>query len=76
VNGQPWQANQAMQAFIPCLTLAEAKDLLGRLENSNIENYLKSLSVEGTCNWAQPGRIKRFLQFIPETKQIALELQL
>jgi hypothetical protein len=75
-DGQPWQANQAMQAFIPCSTLAEAEDLLDRLENSNIESYLKSLSVEGTCNWAQPGRIKRFLQFIPETKQAALELQL
>ena len=45
VDGQPWQANQAMQAFIPCSTLAEAEDLLDRLENSNIESYLKSLSV-------------------------------
>lgn len=76
VDGQPWQANQAMQAFIPCSTLAEAEDLLDRLESSNIESYLKSLSVEGTCNWAQPGRIKRFLQFMPETRQEALELQL
>ncbi len=76
VDGRPWQANQAMQAFIPCSSLAEAKDLLDRLENSNIESYLKSLSVEGTCNWAQPGRIKRFLQFVPETKQAALELRL
>lgn len=76
VNGKPWQANQAMHAFIPCWSLAEAEDLLRRLENSAIESYLKSLSVEGTCNWAQPGRIKRFLQFVPETKQEALELQL
>jgi hypothetical protein len=76
VDGRPWQANQAMQAFIPCSTLAEAEDLLERLEHSNIERYLKSLSVEGTCNWAQPGRIKRFLQFMPETRQEALELQL
>lgn len=76
VGGQAWQANQAMQAFIPCSTLAEAEDLLAKLENSKIESYLKSMSVEGTCNWAQPGRIKRFLQFIPETKQETLELQL
>lgn len=75
INGRPWQANQAMQAFIPCSTLAEAEDLLDRLESSNIESYLKSLSVEGTCNWAQPGRIKRFLQFVPETRQEALELR-
>jgi hypothetical protein len=76
IDGQPWQANQAMQAFIPCSTLAEAEGLLDRLENSNIESYLKSLNVEGTCNWAQPGRIKRFLQFIPETQKATLELQL
>jgi len=56
--------------------LAEAEDLLYKLQNSNIENYLKSLNVEGTCNWAQPGRIKRFLRFIPETRQEVLELQL
>ena len=64
-NGKPWQANQAMHAFIPCCSLAEAEELLSLLENSNIESYLRSLSVEGTCNWAQPGRIKRFLQFTP-----------
>jgi hypothetical protein len=75
-DGKPWQANQAMHAFIPCWSLVEAEDLLDRLEKSHIETYLKSLSVEGTCNWAQPGRIKRFLQFVPETKQEALELQL
>ena len=75
MDGQPWQANQAMQAFIPCSTLAEAEDLLDRLENSNIESYLKSLRVEGTCNWAQPGRIKRFLRFIPQTQMETLELQ-
>ena len=75
-NGKPWQANQAMHAFIPCCSLAEAEELLDRLENSNIEAYLKSLSVEGTCNWAQPGRIKRFLQFIPDAQEEALELSL
>ena len=75
-GGKPWQANQAMHAFIPCCSLVEAEELLDRLENSNIESYLKSLSVEGTCNWAQPGRIKRFLQFTPEARQEALELQL
>lgn len=76
LDGRPWQANQAMHAFIPCWSLAEAEDLLRRLENSAIESYLKSLSVEGTCNWAQPGRIKRFLQFIPEPQEATLEFQL
>jgi hypothetical protein len=63
VNGQEWQANQALQAFMPCSDAAEASELLEKLESSKVEAYLRSLAVEGTCNWAQPGRIKRFLQF-------------
>lgn len=74
-RGKPWQANQAMHAFIPCSSLAEAENLLDRLTNSNIERYLKSLSIEGTCNWAQPGRIKRFLKFIKDDHLDHLELQ-
>jgi hypothetical protein len=74
-NGKPWQANQAMHAFIPCWSFPEAENLLQQLENSNIEGYLKSLNIEGTCNWAQPGRIKRFLQFMPDMPQPALELR-
>ena len=38
-DGKPWQANQAMHAFIPCCSLVEAEDLLDRLINSNIEKY-------------------------------------
>ena len=63
-NGQLWQANQAMQAFIPCTSLAEANSLVQKLNGSNIQTYLKSMNIEGTCNWAQPGRIKRFLELI------------
>jgi hypothetical protein len=74
-DGKPWQANQAMQAFIPCFSLAEAEDLLDRLKNSNIERYLKSLNIQGTCNWAQPGRIKRFLNFVKDDSREHLELQ-
>jgi hypothetical protein len=74
-NGKPWQANQAMQAFIPCSSFMEAEDLLGQLLGSNIEKYLKSMSIEGTCNWAQPGRIKRFLKFIKDDSLEHLELQ-
>lgn len=72
-NGKPWQANQAMHAFIPCCSLVEAEGLVDLLKNSNIESYLKSLGVDGTCNWAQPGRIKRFLKFIPDAQAKVLE---
>ena len=75
-DGKPWQANQAMQAFIPCSSLPEAENLLNLLKNSNIERYLKSLNIQGTCNWAQPGRIKRFLKLIKDDSLEHLELQL
>jgi hypothetical protein len=74
-DGKPWQANQAMHAFIPCATRDEAERLLDQLASSKIERYLRSMSMEGTCNWAQPGRIKRFLKFVkqeePPTEEFA-----
>ncbi|MBI4658538.1 MAG: SAM-dependent DNA methyltransferase [Verrucomicrobia bacterium] len=75
-NGKPWQANQAMHAFIPCATRAEAERLLDQLASSRIERYLRSMSMEGTCNWAQPGRIKRFLKFVKSGDSPACELPL
>jgi hypothetical protein len=63
VDGKPWQANQAMHAFIPCSNSEEAQMVCAQLRDSNIERYLTSLNAAGTCNWAQPGRIKRFLTF-------------
>ena len=75
-NMKPWQANQAMHAFIPCNSLSEAEHLLKQFENSNIEKYLKSLNMEGTCNWAQPGRIKRFLSFKNEKEEETTSLEL
>ena len=32
--------------------------------------------MEGTCNWAQPGRIKRFLKFVKQEELVAPELPL
>lgn len=63
VASRPWQANQAMHAFIPSASREEAELICSRLRDSNIERYLTSLNAAGTCNWAQPGRIKRFLTF-------------
>jgi len=71
-DGRPWQPNQAMHSFIPCSTAQEADSLAEQLRSSPIERYLRSLSVEGTCNWAQPGRIKRFLKFREEEAQLEL----
>ena len=65
-----------MHSFIPCVTAEEAQSLLDHLRASHIERYLKTLNVEGTCNWAQPGRISRFLQFAEESAPGACQLNL
>ncbi len=58
-----WQANQALQAFIPEDNLKEAKRILALLNNKKVEQYLRSLKMEGTMNWAQPGKIQKFIQY-------------
>ncbi|MBI4324101.1 MAG: hypothetical protein HY674_02435 [Chloroflexi bacterium] len=46
------------------------------LQRMKIERYLRSMSMEGTCNWAQPGRIKRFLKFVKQEEPVTPELSL
>jgi hypothetical protein len=75
VSDKPWQANQAMHAFIPCWNSEEAESLCAQLRNSKIERYLRSLNAAGTCNWAQPGRIRRFLSFSKPTLTQTPEFQ-
>ncbi len=58
-----WQANQALQAFIPCDSEKEAKNILQKLENPVVEKILLSHRMEGTMNWAQPGKIKKLINF-------------
>ncbi|MEW6773792.1 MAG: N-6 DNA methylase [Bacteroidota bacterium] len=56
-----WQANQSLHAYIPCKLKEEASRILSALKNSSIEKFLKAFQTEGTMNWAQPGKIKKFL---------------
>jgi hypothetical protein len=63
VDGQAWQANQAMQAFIPCWSESEAKRVCSALQHPGILTLLRQLNGDGKCNWAQPGKIKRILSF-------------
>ncbi|MBU0486775.1 MAG: SAM-dependent DNA methyltransferase [Bacteroidetes bacterium] len=62
-----WQANQSLQAFIPVKTLPEAQRIQMELSDKQIENYLLSLKMEGTMNWAQPGKIKKLIKYEEET---------
>jgi len=59
-KGQPWQPNQALQAFLPFASEKEARQILSELKNPVIESILKKQGMEGTCNWAQPGKMMRF----------------
>ena len=63
VAGQMWQGNQAMHAFIPCRTEGEAQRIKTALENPEIPTLLRQLNGAGKCNWAQPGKIKKILEF-------------
>ncbi len=63
IDGQMWQGNQAMHAFIPCWTETDAQRIKTALENPEIPILLKQLNGAGKCNWAQPGKIKKILAF-------------
>ena len=63
VDGQVWQGNQAMHAFIPCWTEHEAQRVKTALESPEILTLLRQLNGAGKCNWAQPGKIKKILAF-------------
>jgi hypothetical protein len=58
-----WQVNQSLQAYIPLSNKKEARRILTALKNPAIEHYLHSLKMEGTMNWAQPGKISKLLAF-------------
>ena len=61
-----WQGNQAMHAYCPCATREEAEFLLEALKGCQVENWLKSFSMDGTCNWAQPGKVSKVFDFHKE----------
>jgi hypothetical protein len=58
-----WQANQSLQAFIPCADEAMARQILAKLSNPLVQQYLRASKMEGTMNWAQPGKIASILAF-------------
>lgn len=58
-----WQANQSLQAYIPAYDITEAKEILTSLQHPSIEKYLRAMKMEGTMNWAQPGKIKKLITF-------------
>ncbi len=68
-DGQPWQGNQAMHAFIPCWSEEDAVRICRELKNPRIEQLLKELNGQGKCNFAQPGKLKKLLTFNAESSE-------
>ena len=58
-----WQVNQSLQCYVPTDLKKEAARIHKALKNPGIEEYLLSMKMEGTMNWAQPGKIKKLIQF-------------
>jgi hypothetical protein len=65
-----WQANQSMQAFIPIWDYKQGEALLSEFKHPFVEEFLLSHRMEGTCNWAQPGRISKLIDM--RTQQEAI----
>ena len=63
-----WQGNQALHAYIPTDNSAAAMDIWKQLRNPVVQLYLSSQRMEGTCNWAQPGRISKLLDIKREDR--------
>ena len=63
IDGQVWQGNQSMHAFIPCWSEETAHRIKSALENPEIPTLLRQLNGAGKRNWAQPGKIKKILSF-------------
>ena len=67
-----WQGNQAMHSYISSDSRMDAMRIRNEL-NDALPAYLKAFNMEGTCNWAQPGRIKGLLSIKSEKdKRLAL----
>ena len=67
-----WQGNQALHAYIPMSNSVEAERICEKLHHPIVNKFLLSNSMEGTCNWAQPGKISRLLSV---GTKVSLELQ-
>lgn len=66
LQGQPWQGNQALHAFVPAWCFKEAQEVRKKLLSPRIAECLASLRMEGSRNWAQPGKISKLITFEEE----------
>lgn len=53
-----WQPNQALQAYVPCYSIQEARACARFLASREAARFLAAFRMGGTKSWAQPGRVK------------------
>lgn len=66
-DGAVWQADQALQAYLPAADEDDARRICHFLNGPEVGRYLKESGTGGTPSWAQPGRIRGLLRFRPGT---------
>ncbi|MCD4650587.1 MAG: SAM-dependent DNA methyltransferase, partial [Candidatus Cloacimonetes bacterium] len=67
-----WIPNQSLQAYMSFNSRSQAEDILSELTESNIEDALKASLNAGTGSWAQPGKVKMFLNLVDNMEQSSL----
>lgn len=68
-DGRSWQGHQALHAYVPCPTHAEAERLAAALRAPAVTEYLRAFRTAGTRSWAQPGRVGRLLAVLPTRRR-------
>ena len=69
-NRMCWQGNQSLHAYIPTDDRETAVKILNQLRHPVVQLYLSSQGMERTCNWAQPGRIRKLLSINGEHRAV------
>ncbi len=67
-----WVPNQSLQAYMSFSSRLLAESILGLLIDSEIETILGASRTGGTASWAQPGKVKAFLELVDDIKQPSL----
>jgi hypothetical protein len=63
IAGQPWQANQALQAYIPVDGLGSGDGIAKGVKACVEQAPTELLGRPKSLGWAQPGRVKKVLAF-------------
>ncbi len=67
-----WVPNQSLQAYMSFQDIKVAQRVLRDLLDAELTEHLTAGRMAGTASWAQPGKIKTFLEPIDDELQLSL----